>query len=187
MKKLVAVVGMAGSGKSIATEYLENKGWKKFYFGGVIYDHMKKEGIEITPDSQREYRENIRKKLGMGAVAILLKDEIKESIKENDTVLDGLYSWDEYLILREEFGDRLKLICVVCDKKIRYERIGNRVDRPFNYQEIVNRDTTEIENLAKGGPIAYADYYIFNNGSLEDYENRLLDILKDINENEGEC
>ena len=39
---------------------------------------------------------------------------------------------------------------------------------------------TEIENLAKGGPIAYADYFLFNNGSLEDYEKRLLEILDDI-------
>ena len=43
-----------------------------------------------------------------------------------------------------------------------------------------------IENLAKGGPIAYADYYLFNNGSLEDYENRLLEILEDIKKHEGE-
>lgn len=29
MNKLIAVVGMAGSGKSIATDYLEKKGWTK--------------------------------------------------------------------------------------------------------------------------------------------------------------
>ena len=33
MPSLIAIVGMAGSGKSIATDYLENKGWKKIYFG----------------------------------------------------------------------------------------------------------------------------------------------------------
>ena len=38
----------------------------------------------------------------------------------------------------------------------------------------------EIENLYKGGPIAYADYYIFNNGTLEEYEKRLDEILKQI-------
>jgi len=186
MKKLIAVVGMAGSGKSIATDYLKENGWTKIYFGGAIYERMKKEGIEITPDSQREFRENIRKKYGMGAVAVLLKDEIKAAYEAGDTVLDGLYSWDEYLILREEFGDKLKLICVCCDKQIRYERIGNRIDRPFNKEEIVTRDITELENLSKGGPIAYADYYIFNNGGLVDYKKRLLEILDDIEKHEGE-
>ena len=80
---------------------------------------------------------------------------------------------------------KLKLICVCCDKKIRYERIGKREDRPFNHEQIIIRDESEIENLAKGGPIAYADYYIFNNGDLNDYETRLKEILKTIDE-EGE-
>lgn len=185
MNKLIAVVGMAGSGKSIATDYLEQNGWNKIYFGGVIYDRMRKENIEITPNSQKEYRERIRKELGMGAVAMLLKDDIKKSFDENNTVLDGLYSWDEYLILKEKFNN-LKLICVCCDKKIRYERISSRSDRPFSYEDIVIRDETEIGNLAKGGPIAIADYFIFNNGSLEDYKKRLLEILDDIDKQEGE-
>ena len=29
MKKLIAVVGMSGSGKSVLTSYLEDKGYKK--------------------------------------------------------------------------------------------------------------------------------------------------------------
>ena len=179
MNKLIAVVGMAGSGKSIATDYSKEQGWTKIYFGGAVYDRMRKEGIEITPESQKEYRENIRKQHGMAAVAVILEDEIKEAITKTNTVLDGLYSWDEYIFLKEKFPE-LKLICVVCDKKLRYERIAVRPDRPFNHEEIIIRDTSEIENLAKGGPIAYADYYIFNNGSLDDYETRLLEILKEI-------
>ena len=58
MKKLIAVVGMSGSGKSVLTSYLEDKGYKKIYFGGVIYDKMKEEGIEI-PFNMLEL--NIRK------------------------------------------------------------------------------------------------------------------------------
>lgn len=186
MNKLIAVVGMAGSGKSIATDYLQEKGWKKIYFGGAVYDRMRKEGIEITPDSQRDYRQNLRKQYGMGAVAEILKDDIAAAYEATDTVLDGLYSWDEYLILKEKFGNTLKLICVCCDKKIRYERIGKREDRPFNKEQILDRDLTEIENLAKGGPIAFADYYIFNNGNLDEYISRLNEIITDIEETEGE-
>lgn len=185
MKKLIAVIGMAGSGKSVATEYLEQRGWNKIYFGGVIYDRMREEGIEITPESQKEFREKIRREYGMAAVAILLKDKIAESYHDCDTVLDGLYSWDEYLVLKEAFPD-LKVICVCCDKKLRYQRIGKRNDRPFNKEEIIRRDITEIENLAKGGPIAFADYYILNNGSLDEYKERLNYILGEISKHEGE-
>ena len=179
MKKLIAVVGMSGSGKSVATTYLEDQGYKKIYFGGVIYDKMKEAGIKITPDSQKEFRENLRKEHGMGVVAKILLPKIEEAYKLGDTVLDGLYSWDEYLILKDKFKD-LKLICICTDKKIRYNRVSNRPDRPFNTEDIIKRDISEIENSAKGGPIAYADYYILNNGDLCDFYKRLEEILESI-------
>ncbi len=180
MKNLIAVVGMSGSGKSIATDYLEQKGFTKIYFGGVVLDELKKANMEITPDNEKYMREKLRKDYGMAAMAVVLLPKIKESYSKNDTVLDGLYSWDEYLVLKKEFGDDLKMIAVVNDKKIRYDRVSRREIRPFNNEEIVKRDTSEIENLAKGGSIAYADYFIFNNGTIEEYTNRLETILQDI-------
>ena len=179
MKKLIAVVGMSGSGKSVATTYLEDQGYKKIYFGGVIYDKMKEAGIEITPDSQKEFRENLRKEHGMGVVAKILLPKIEEAYKMGDTVLDGLYSWDEYLILEDKFKD-LKLICVCTDKKIRYNRVSKRKVRALNHEEIIKRDVEEIENSAKGGPIAFADYYILNNGDLNSFYKRLEEILESI-------
>lgn len=183
MNKLIAIIGMSGSGKSVATTYLENKGYSKIYFGGVIYDLMTKENIEITPDSQKIFRENLRKKHGMGVVAKILLPKIEESYDKTNTVLDGLYSWDEYLILKEKFPN-LKLICICADKNIRYERVNIRKDRPFNREDIIKRDIAEIENSAKGGPIAFSDYYILNNGNLGDFYKRLDEILKNIENKE---
>ena len=105
MNKIVAIVGMAGSGKSIASSYIEENGYNLVYFGGVIYEKMKEENIEITPESQKEYREKIRKEHGMGVVAKLLLPKIKKLYQEGNVILDGLYSWDEYKILMEEFKD----------------------------------------------------------------------------------
>lgn len=180
MNKIVAIVGMCGSGKSVSTDILENMGWTKIYFGGITYKKMAEEGIERTPDSERIFRENLRKKYGPECYAKLLLPEIKEAYKNNNVVLDGLYSWYEYKYLKESLGDKLKLICIVADKHIRYERISKRVERPFSKEKAIERDLSEIENLYKGGPIAYADYYLFNNGTLEDYKKRLEDILKEI-------
>lgn len=186
MSKLIAVVGMSGSGKSIASDYLEEKGFNKIYFGGVVLEKIKEAGLEITPDNEKNMREELRAEYGMGAMAEILLPRIKESILKQDTVLDGLYSWDEYVILRKAFGDKLKLICVVTDRNLRYGRVGIRTIRPLNEEEILKRDIAEIENLAKGGPIAMADYFILNNGSFEDYHERLNDILDEIDEHEGE-
>ena len=147
---------------------------------------MKEEGIEITPESQKEFREKIRKEHGMGVVAKLLLPKIKKLYSEGNVILDGLYSWDEYKILKEEFKD-LVVIAIVCDKKLRYDRISKRKERAFNKEEIIRRDVTEIENSAKGGPIAYADYYLLNNGSMEKYEEDLAKIkclIEGVDKNE---
>lgn len=179
MNKLVAIVGMAGSGKSVITEYLENEGWNKVYFGGAIMAKLEEENIPLTPENEKKMREDVRKQYGMAAVAVLLEDKIRKAVEEKDTVLDGLYSWDEYVYLKKSFSE-LILVCVCCDKKKRYDRIAVRPFRPFNSEEIVTRDVSEIENLAKGGPIAYADYYILNNGDKDEVILRLEEILKEL-------
>lgn len=180
MGKIIAIVGMCGSGKSIASEYLEQKGYTKIYFGGVTLDKMKEENMEINPANERIMRERLRKEYGMAAYAILLLPKIEVASKNGDVVLDGLYSWDELKVLKEKFENDIKVISIVVDKNIRYERLSNRDFRPLTNEEANERDVTEIENLAKGGPISYADYYIFNNGSLDKYIERLNKIIENI-------
>lgn len=177
MNKIVAIVGMCGSGKSIASEYYEARGYKKVYFGGVTMDQLKKEGLEITPDNERMMRERLRNEYGMAAYAILSLPKIEEYVKTSNVVLDGLYSWDELVVLKEKFSD-LKVISIVVDKELRYNRLAIRDVRPFTNEEAKNRDISEIENLAKGGPIAFADYYILNNGDMNIYNSELDRITK---------
>ena len=177
MNKIVAIVGMCGSGKSIASEYYEARGYKKVYFGGVTMDQLKKEGFPITPENEKMMRERLRKEYGMAAYATLSLPKIDEYVKTSNVVLDGLYSWDELVVLKEKYPE-LVVIAIVVDKKIRYNRLSVREVRPFTFEEAKNRDVSEIENLAKGGPISYADYYILNNGGLEEYNSELDRITK---------
>ena len=39
----------------------------------------------------------------------------------------------------------------------------------------------EIENLEKGGPIARADYYLLNNGSMEELKSQYDEFMKKYN------
>lgn len=52
---------------------------------------------------------------------------------------------------------------------MRYHWLENRVDRPQSPHTSAERDKHEIETLQKGGPIAAADHFIMNNGSMDDF------------------
>ena len=140
MNKIIAIVGMCGSGKSIASDILEQKGYSKVYFGGVTMDKLKEKNLEITPENEKIMREKLREDLGMGAFAKILLPQIEELHKTNNVVLDGLYSWDEYKILKDKLGKNLTVISVVCDKSIRYERLSTRKIRPHTEKEAIARD-----------------------------------------------
>jgi dephospho-CoA kinase len=58
--------------------------------------------------------------------------------------------------------------------------VAKRPERPFNTQEIQERDRSEIENLEKGGPIAMADYYLLNNSTVSELEAGVDVVLKEI-------
>ncbi len=168
MNKAVAVVGMCGSGKSLLCKYFTDLGWESVYFGGVAVSQLIKDGIPVNEVNERKVREELRAKLGMGAFAVVLKEEILQKLSRANVVLDGLYSWSEYLILKDILGDDLVVLAVVTNSSLRKERLAKRPVRPLSAEMVDSRDVAEIEHSEKGGPIAKADYYVVNNGTEEE-------------------
>lgn len=180
MNKAVAVVGMCGSGKSVLCDYFCQLGWQKVYFGGVTMTELKKSGLEVNEENERNMREHLRKTYGMGAFAVLLKEEILQKLQQGNVVLDGLYSWSEYLILKELLGESLLLLAVVTDCSIRKARLVNRKIRPLTAEEVDARDKAEIERSEKGGPIAKADHFVINNGTEEQLRLQFLEFVNTL-------
>ena len=180
MHKIVGVVGMCGAGKSRVTDFFKELNWNYVYFGGVTMDELKKYNLPANEKNEREARERLRKEYGPAAYAILLKDKIAEYLQEGNTVLDGLYSWQEFVYLKKIFGDDLIVLAVVTNRNVRYQRLGDRVVRPLDSESACLRDFAEIENMDKGGPIAIADYYIMNNGSEKELFSQLENFLNSM-------
>lgn len=180
--KILAVVGMSGSGKSVVIDQLTGKGYPKIYFGGMILKEMEKRGIEINPENEKAFREQIRAEEGNDWVVRQVIAEAKDLISagQKRIVLDGVYSWTEYKILKHEFPGCLSFLAVVVNKAVRHKRVGMRAVRPLNTQEIQMRDTAEIENIEKGGPIAAADYYVMNNGTTDELAAQVDEVLAEI-------
>jgi dephospho-CoA kinase len=177
-KIILAVVGLAGAGKSDVTEYLINKmKVPKVYFGDATFDEMRKMGLEINEVNERKTREDIRKRLGMGAYAILNLPKVKELFKNGSVIIESLYSWEEYLEMKKEFGDSFKVLSIYSSPETRIIRMENRPVRPLKREEMISRDYSQIENLHQAGPIARADYTIVNEGTKEELQQQVDKII----------
>lgn len=177
-KLILALVGMPGAGKSEVASYLAEKGFPFVRFGQITEDEVKRSDLPLTQANEQIAREKIRREEGMGAYAVRAKPRIKELLDDNDVVIiDGLYSWEEFLILREAFSGLL-LIHIFSEPPLRYERLSKRATRPLPVEEGFARDKAELEGLNKGGPIALADYLIENNSNnISDLHQKVDSLL----------
>jgi len=178
--KLIAIVGMPGAGKSIAAVFFRQKGIPVLRFGDQTDISLKELHLERNEKNERYVREKLRNELGMAAMAIKIEPRILEAAKTNETVvLDGLYSWEEYVYLKKKFPD-MKLLCIYASPAVRHARLATRIVRPLTKAEAESRDIAELENLNKGGPIAIADYTIVNEKDETFFQNELAEMYTSL-------
>jgi dephospho-CoA kinase len=176
-RKIVAIVGMAGSGKTEVARAFEQHGFTRVRFGDITDEEVRKRGLVLNEDNERRIRELLRKEHGMAAYAKLNLPRIDAALKNSNVVVDGLYSWEEYTFLKDRYGEDFSIIAVWASPETRYHRLGIRTERPLTRAEAAGRDRTEIENTNKGGPIAMADYTILNESSLSALEEQVSKVL----------
>lgn len=178
--RIVAIVGMCGSGKSVVTNTFIEQGWNMEYFGKITMDTLAEKNMAVTPENEKIIREGLRKELGPDAYAKKLLPIIEKDVQTGNTVLDGLYSWSEYTYLKKNLNTDFIVLAVITNKKDRYLRLTTREVRPLTNAQAEARDIAEIENLEKGGPIAMADCFIMNAGSEADLKQATLDFIKSL-------
>src|SRR5690606_13950523 len=102
--KVLAFVGLTGSGETTASEYFTKKGHPRVYFGGVIYQAMEEAGIPKGEDNEKQFRLDIREKEGQDFVVKRIINQIHDlaDAGQHRIVADGLYTWDEYKALKHE-------------------------------------------------------------------------------------
>lgn len=161
--RVLAFVGMPGAGKSLCTQHMADAGFAHFRFGQIVVDEVARRGWPLNPENERIVREEFRAADGMAAIALRALPYLRERMAGGRSlVIDGLYSFSEYKLLRRELGDTMVVVAIVCPRHLRYERLANRPERPLTAAEAEARDYQEIETIEKGGPIAIADYTLLN-------------------------
>ncbi|HLO89071.1 MAG TPA: AAA family ATPase [Nostocaceae cyanobacterium] len=176
--KILAIVGMAGSGKSTLSQYFKNQGLPVLSFGDLIRAEILKRGLQVTPLTEPIVREEIRNQYGMDACVQISLPWIKANLVDKPfIVIDGVNSFSEYKSLKREFSDELTVIALFTSKNIRYQRLASRLTRPFTREEAEARDYREIEKIEQGGTIAMADFMLMNDGTKEELFEKIAALI----------
>lgn len=181
MMKVVSIVGMAGSGKSEVARVFQNSGFGKIRFGDITDIEIRKRGLDLNEKNERSIRQQLREDHGMAAYAKLSIPRIDVLLKSTEVIVDGLYSWEEYTLLKNRYSNQLVVVAVWAAPETRYRRLSRRPIRPLTREEAVSRDFSEIQNINKGGPIAMSDFTIINDSSLENLTKETERVLLALN------
>lgn len=179
-KSIIALVGLPGAGKTEAARYFKEHKIPVVSFSAILNKYIDSKQLPHTEEVHKKIREEWRKRHGMAAFAIMSKEAIEESLKKNTIlVIEGMRSWEEYEYLKKEFPKvRVYIVALHADKELRYERSAMRKYRKGFHGE--ERDLNELIRLNMGPTIAYADFFIKNNFSLDDLHDKLDDVYRRV-------
>ncbi len=164
----IAITGNIASGKSEVEKILISSGYKVFDTDIMAHEILgnvdrKKLGDEVfrNPQKKKELEEYIHPKI---------KEKIKKIFNSNHDIVfisvPLLFETDFYKLFD-------KVILVVCDDRLRLERLMKRNN--FTEEEALIRMNAQLPQEEK---INKSDYVIYNNTTREDLEKRVNDLIK---------
>lgn len=171
--KIFIVVGMPSAGKNVARLYAGTNDMVYFSTGDIVRAEVKMRGMEVDAVTSSEVSDELRGEDGMGVTRLALEEILKSGADVG--FLEGMRSWPEIELIREKAGGIV--IAVLTPRNLRLRRVcerGREDDCPEAFDE---RDQREI-SYGAAIPIALADAYILNTGTIDDAMEQLDAIVK---------
>ncbi|MEB3861812.1 MAG: AAA family ATPase [Desulfurococcales archaeon] len=181
---LVLVTGMPGSGKSVVASMLARILDAPVYsMGDIVRREVARRGMELTVENIERVARELRREMGMAAVAKLLLKELR-GIHASIVVVDGVRSLDEVEVLRG--AGRPCIVAVHASPLTRYRRMMARARRGDidGWNSFRMRDMANL-SYGIGGVIAMADYMIVNESGPEELEASVARVAGEIRSGEG--
>ncbi len=180
----IGITGTIGSGKGALVEFLEKKGFKHFSARTFLTKELEKRGSEVNRPNMTAFADELRAKGGPGAMISLLVQEAKAS--GQNAIVESIRALGEVETFREE-AEHPIFVAVDADTKIRYSRIVKRgsVMDGISYETFLADDAKEMNSTEPwrgniAGCIKLADFYIENNGTKEEFLEKVEKIFKQI-------
>jgi len=173
--KVIAFTGMPGSGKTEAVNVAKEMGIKVISMGDEVREEVKRRGLEINDENLGRIADEMRKKYGKDIWAKKCLEKIKG--EEKIIVIDGIRNIEEV----EAFKSKIKnfiLVAIHASPSTRYHRMmkRQREDDSINIEDLKRREKREL-SWGLGDVIAMADIVVTNEGSMEEFREKIREIL----------
>jgi dephospho-CoA kinase len=175
--KAIVITGMPGSGKSQASRIAEEMGIQVFRMGDLVREEVLSLPMRINGDVIGKVANDMREKYGkdIWARKILKKIE-KGKEKEEKIVIDGVRNIEEIKAFKEKMD--VIIVTIHASPSTRYERLieRKRMDDPTVMKKFIQRDERDL-GWGIGEVIAMADLMIINEGSIDEFREKVEEIL----------
>ena len=177
-KKVIAISGMPGAGKGIASEAAKQLGFDILVLGDVIREETERQGLEPTPKNVGAVMLEIRAKEGPAAVAKRLAPKI-EKCRSSNVVVEGVRSLHELTELKKTYT--VLTVALHASPRTRFQRLlsRNRSDDPKDWETFHERDIRELD-VGLGYVIALADALLINEGTISELQSDFKDTLTKV-------
>ncbi|MGO9646134.1 MAG: AAA family ATPase [Candidatus Bathyarchaeia archaeon] len=167
-KKVIAISGMPGAGKGVASEAGKSLGFDVLVLGDVIREETERRGIEPTPKNMGNVMLELRANEGVAVVAKRLLPKI-ESVRSSTVVVEGVRSMHELQELQTKY--EVIIVAIHASPKTRFQRLlsRKRSDDPKTWEVFFERDSREL-NVGLGHVIALADLVLINESTIVDLQ-----------------
>ena len=180
--RVIAFVGLPLSGKSTAAKVAEEMGIPVVCMGDIVREEAKRRGLALTDENLGKIANELRQKEGMDAIAKRCIPIIREKGKDvGVVVIDGIRGIAEVERFKKEFGNDFILINIEAPLEVRFQRAlkRGRSDDIKSIEELKKRDEREL-SWNMGEAIKIANFTIENTSSLEDFKEKVREILTQL-------
>lgn len=180
----IGITGTIGAGKGTIVDYLiQNKGFAHYSVRAFITEEIKRRGLAINRDSMTLVGNDLRAKHSPSYIVEQLYQQAQTSGK--NCIIESIRTPGEVTALRDK--PNFFLFAVDADPKVRYDRVvirGSETDH-ISYETFLANEQREMDSSDPNKQnlhvcIEQADYRFNNDGSIEDLNAQVEEVLKEI-------
>lgn len=178
---IIGITGTLGAGKGTIVDYLvAKKGFLHFSVRAFISEEIIRRGMPVNRDSMVVVANDLRKQNSPSYITDCLFEEAVKTGKNG--VIESIRTPGEVYSLKNK--GKFILLAIDADPKIRYERISQRKSETdhIDYETFLENERREMtskdpnaQDLSKC--IELADYKLLNNGTIEQLNRKLEEII----------